>query len=210
MTDPFLFGDVKDTGHLKWKDESGEHLAYKGPIFDVVTVDRVSSDGRKGSFVKIISPEWITIIPWYRNEQGRPMFIMEQQFRHGSSTITREFPAGLVEKGEEAKIAALRELKEETGCDAGMITKIGDVNPNSAFMSNRANFFLAERLSKVSGQKLDKNEQLDVLSVPVADVVASMGTGMYDNGIMMIAMGFFMKEASKRPELLHERTKEYV
>jgi hypothetical protein len=69
-------------------------------------------------------------------------------------------------------------------------------------MSNRANFFLAEGLEPVSGQHLDKNEQLDVLSVPVEEVMRDIGTGMYDNGIMMIAMGFFLKESRKRPELL--------
>jgi hypothetical protein len=54
----------------------------------------------------------------------------------------------------------------------------------------------------VSGQTLDENEQLDVLSVPVSEVIKDIGTGLYDNGIMMIAVGFFMKEAATRPELL--------
>ncbi|MCH3907744.1 MAG: NUDIX hydrolase [Sphaerochaeta sp.] len=202
MSDPFGVGDSKDTSHLVWKDVSPVRVSYHGPIFDVALVDRLSTDGRKGTFVEVLCPEWITVIPWYRASDGRPMFIMEQQFRHGAAAVTREFPAGLVEKGEDPKDAALRELMEETGCTTRTITKLGDINPNSAFMSNRANFFLAEGLEPVSGQHLDKNEQLDVLSVPVEEVMRDIGTGMYDNGIMMIAMGFFLKESRKRPELL--------
>ena len=38
-------------------------------------------------------------------------------------------------------------------------------------------------------------------SVPVEEVIASMGSGIYDNGIMMMA-GFFLQEAYKRPELV--------
>ena len=70
------------------------------------------------------SPEWITVIPWYRNEEGKAMFVMEQQFRHGSATVTREFPAGLVEKGEDPKVAAARELLEETGSKAEKLEEI--------------------------------------------------------------------------------------
>jgi hypothetical protein len=68
-------------------------------------------------------------------------------------------------------------------------------------MNNRSYFFLAEGLDLVAGQNLDPNEQLDVLSVPVEEIVQSMGTGLYDNGIMMIALGFFLREAQKRPDL---------
>jgi hypothetical protein len=75
-------------------------------------------------------------------------------------------------------------------------------------MNNRSYFFLVEDAEHVSDQELDPNEQLDVFSVPVAEVVANMGTGIYDNGIMMIALGFFLREAQKRPELVTALKKE--
>ncbi|WP_320128337.1 NUDIX hydrolase [uncultured Sphaerochaeta sp.] len=200
MRDPFNVGESSDLEHLVWKSGERERV-YKGPIFDVCSIVRTSSDGRTSRFVEVDSPDWVTVIPWYRAENGKPMFVMVQQFRHGSSSVTREFPAGVIEHGEDPQVAGLRELKEETGLVSDPLTALGNVSPNSAFMNNRTHFYLAEGLSLVADQSLDPNEQLDVLSVSVDEVIASMGTGLYDNGIMMIALGFFLREAKKRPFL---------
>ncbi len=200
MFNPFN-EDSGETNHLIWKSGTRERV-FEGPIFDVCTVVRTSTDGRSSTFIEVDSPNWVTVLPWYRREDGVPMFVMVDQFRHGSSTVTREFPAGVVEKGEDPTVAALRELMEETGLEAEKTLLLGNVSPNSAFMNNRSNFFLVEGVRLVASQNLDANEQLDVFSVPVEEVIASMGTGIYDNGIMMMALGFFLREAYKRPELV--------
>jgi 8-oxo-dGTP pyrophosphatase MutT (NUDIX family) len=165
-------------------------------------VQRTSSDGRSATFIEVDCPKWVTIIPWFRNDDGVPMFVMVDQFRHGSATVTREFPAGVVEKGEDPMDAGLRELKEETGLEGTRVTALGDGSPNSAFMNNRSYFYLVEHVKHTSSQELDPNEQLEVLSIPVQIVIDRMGTGIYDNGIMMIALGYFLREARKRPELV--------
>ena len=183
--------------HLIWKSGKREIL-YKGPIFDVAKVERTSTDGRCAPFIEVAAPKWVTIIPVYRNKEGVPMVVMVDQFRHGSATVTREFPAGVVDEGETPKEAAVRELLEETGLVGSRVTLLGEINPNPAFMSNRAYFYLIEDVAPRAKQDLDENEQIDVLSVPLEEVVERMGTGIYDNGIMMIALGFFMREAKRR------------
>ena len=65
-------------------------------------------------------------------------------------------------------------------------------------MSNRQYFFLAEDLEKVSGQNLDQNEEIDILSLPLADVIDQMGSGISDNALMMAATGLLLKEEKKR------------
>ncbi len=200
MFNPFN-EDSGQMDHLMWKSGRRERV-FKGPIFDVCTVVRTSTDGRSSTFIEVDCPHWVTVLPWYRRGDGKPMFVMVDQFRHGSSSVTREFPAGVVEKDEDPMDAALRELKEETGLEAEKTRLLGHVSPNSAFMNNRSNFYLVEGVRLVTSQNLDANEQLDVFSVPVEEVIASMGTGMYDNGIMMMALGFFLKEAHSRPELV--------
>ena len=129
---------------------------------------------------------------------------MVRQYRHGSDSVTIEFPAGTVDHGEEPKAAALRELLEETGCrPLKDIVELGSVSPNPAFMNNRVWFFFVEGVENISGQSLDTNEQLDMMAIPVEEVIRSMGTGVYDNGIMLIAQAFFLRYAEQHPELLH-------
>lgn len=184
---------------LMWKSGERKNL-YSCVLFKINGIEREHRDGRKGTFIELESQNWVVAIPWFLRDDGVPCFVMEEQYRHGSETITREFPAGLVEKGELSLVAAQRELLEETGIE-GKFTLLGEVNPNSAFMCNRQSFYLVEDIKKVSGQCLDANEEIDIIEVPVEEVIRDMGTGLYDNGIMMMALGFFMRLAEKRPEL---------
>ncbi len=187
---------------LRWST-LGRTTLFEGPIFDVISVERQAPDGRVGSFIEVDAPQWATVIPWFRDEEGVPHFIMVKQYRHGSDQVTIEFPAGTVDPGEEPLVAALRELREETGyVPTGEVSLIGEVSPNPAFMNNRALFFLVEGVKKVGDQELDPNEQLDILKIPVSEVVDSMGCGLYDNGIMMIAQGYFMRYALEKGDLL--------
>lgn len=197
----FKAGDDLEVKHLYWA--TGERKkAYKCAIFSVNEVERFSQDGRKGRFVEVECPDWVVIIPVFKDENGIVRVIMEQQYRHGSDSVSREFPAGLVEEGEDALEAAKRELLEETGIEAENWKLLGNVSPNPAFMANRQHYFLAEGLKMVSGQNLDANEQIDVLSIPLRQAMREMGTGISDNGIMVAAAGFLYQETEKRPELL--------
>lgn len=193
---------MDDKTHLVWKTLNREQV-FICPIFSVCKVRRQSTDGRIGEFVEIDAPKWATIIPWFRDEEGIPRFLMVRQYRHGSDSVTIEFPAGTVNEGEEPRSAALRELREETGYIAEHeLVMLGSVSPNPAFMNNRVWFFFSEGVRKVGPQEPDEHEQLDILAIPVQEVVDSMGTGAYDNGIMMIAQAFFLRFARSRPDLL--------
>ena len=75
---------------------------------------------------------------------------------------------------------------------------LGNLSPNNAFMSNRQYFFLAEELEKVSGQELDPNEEIDLIALPLDEVIEGMGTGISDNALMTAAAALVMKEERKR------------
>jgi len=57
----------------------------------------------------------VEIIPLVITKERCPHVVLVSQFRPAAGKVTIEFPAGLVDEGETAQEAALRELYEETG-----------------------------------------------------------------------------------------------
>lgn len=185
------YDENKSSQHLVWKADSSKILC-KTPIFDLESVHRKSTDGREGDFVRLKSPDWVNVIPLFKGNDGSDYFVMERQFRHGSNSVTVEFPGGIIEEGEEPAKAALRELEEETGVRAHKITFLGEINPNSAFLKNRGHFFLAEELEYMNTRHFDPNEQIETVCVPAKDFFSKMGSGEFDNAVMAVAGFFFL------------------
>ncbi len=181
---------MKTDKKLVWKDLDRRKL-HSCRIFDLYEVKRLSPVGRERSFFLLDAPDWITVIPVLKNDEGTECFLMVEQFRHGSGELTLEFPAGIVDDGESPEEAALRELKEETGYRAGKIESLGAVSPNPAFMNNLTHTFTAFDLAFVSGQNLDDDEFIHFHLIPVSTVEKEMGTGRYSNGVMMMALAFY-------------------
>lgn len=73
-------------------------------------------------------------------------------------TVGVGFPAGYIENGEEAKIGALRELKEETGYAPSEMIEMDSFYQDEGCSSALNRIFLALDCKKVSDQKLDKDE----------------------------------------------------
>jgi len=188
-----LYSEKKNGDHLKWKELERKEIA-DCKIFKVEMSLRESTDGRQGHFVSLNSPDWVTMIPIFTGDDNKQYFIMEKQFRHGTGRVTVEFPAGLIEKGEKPEKAAERELLEETGIRAKNIRLLGSPCPNSAFMNNTANFLLMSDLELVQKQNLDPNEQIDVVVIPVQKAIKQMGEKPFDNGVMMTALGYYLRD----------------
>ena len=171
---------------LRWKERSRQ-LVTSSPVFDIYTSERTSGGGKTGVFSILVAPDWVTIVPVLRVPGRDDAFLMVRQYRHGAELITTEFPAGLVEPGEDPLHAAARELEEETGYRAGRMTPLGRVSPNPSFMNNWCSTFLAEDLTHVGGLSLDETEELEVLETPVHALREGIGTGELINSLTMVA-----------------------
>ena len=183
---------MKSDEHLEWKEISREKVCAT-PIFDVYKTVRKSAEGKNAAFTFIECGDWVNVVPLVKNEKGEDCFLMVRQYRQGSKSITLEFPGGLVDSGESAEQAGRRELREETGCEAGTFIFAGKINPNPAFMVNSCSTFIACDLRKITEQDLDENEIVDCELIPVSELERDMGTGIHIHAIMVAALFWYQK-----------------
>lgn len=92
--------------------------------------------------------------------------VMVEQYRPAVRETHRELPAGIVERGESYTAAAARELREETGYDAGSLSLLGDYWTATGILRHRRAIVYADGLEPVEAD-LDENEFLTVVPVPI-------------------------------------------
>ncbi len=92
---------------------------------------------------------------------GKILFI--SQPRVSINKIEISFPAGLVDKGETPKQAALRELKEETGY-AGGVTRVDGPFAKSAGLSDETTYYVECNVNEKSVGKTEMESTEDIQS----------------------------------------------
>lgn len=108
------------------------------PHVNLYHLDVESKTGRKGHYyvasraktendlkirTKKNTPDGVIIYSLYGEKKDKVVLV--RQYRYAIDSYIYEFPAGLVEPGEDYKEAGIREMKEETGLELSPI----DVNP---------------------------------------------------------------------------------
>ena len=103
--------------------------------------------------------------------------IMERQYRYPLDRVILEIPAGKLDSAGENRLSAIqRELSEETGYTADEWTEIGDFHPAPAYSDEYISMYMARGLHP--GQRhLDEDEFLDVMTVPLAELVEDVMAG---------------------------------
>jgi ADP-ribose pyrophosphatase len=96
--------------------------------------------------------------------------ILTEQFRIPVNARVVEFPAGLAgdEEGaekEELTEAARRELREETGYDAGRLVLLAEGPPSAGLSSEMVTFFMAEELRWSGKPDGEGTEEIEVYEI---------------------------------------------
>jgi ADP-ribose pyrophosphatase YjhB (NUDIX family) len=160
----------------------------KTRIFNVEEHTCRSPGGKTGAYFMLASPDFAIILPVLDNDH----FLMVRQWRHGSQSLSLEFPGGVIERGEEPEAGARRELREETGYEAGKLVKLGTLTANPAIMGNTAHFFAAYDLTPLGHRDPDPDEYLEVVTKTRSEVTRSFGAGgEYHHALMAAALGLF-------------------
>ena len=114
--------------------------------------------------------------------------IVERQFRYPLGQVITEIPAGKLDSFDEDRLEAIkRELREETGYVADEWMELGDYHPAAAYTDERITLYLATGLHK-GERELDEDEFLDVIEVPLIDLVKGVAAGKITDGKTQVAI----------------------
>lgn len=117
---------------------------FTGKVFDILVDDiTYKESGNKGIREVVVHPGGAVVVA-LTNEYK---ILMVNQFRYPLQKFLLELPAGKLDKGEDPRECAIRELEEETGFIAGKISKLGSISTSPGFCTEMLHIFLAEELS---------------------------------------------------------------
>ncbi len=114
--------------------------------------------------------------------------IVERQYRYPIDQVITEIPAGKLDSADEDRLAAAkRELQEETGYTATKWTDMGLYYPAAAYSDEKITMYLAEGLS-LGERHLDDDEFLNVVAIPLKDLVDDIISGKITDGKTQVAI----------------------
>ena len=149
---------------------TGEEVAYDG-FFRVVRRGVRLPDGTEGAWELLDVPETVGVLALTPDGD----LVMVRQFRPGPGRVVMSVAGGLVDPAEAPVDAARRELREETGYEAGSVEVVAATHNYSS--THPAYAAIARDCVPVGEQQLDELEDVEVVVVDVATVRALLRSG---------------------------------
>lgn len=169
---------------LRWKVLSTSYV-YENKWFHARADSCELPDGR------IIEPYFVVELPDFCNTivvTKDEHIIMVRQYRYPIDQTTYELPGGVIEKGEDPAIAALREMREETGYISNDIEFLYKAAANPALNINTAHFYLVRNAEPSGKDQLDELEDIDVVRFSKTEFIRMLQENKFQHGVQIGGM----------------------
>lgn len=102
--------------------------------------------------------------------------LLNKEYRMAIGGFVYNFPAGLIDQGEEARTSATRELKEETGLDLVEITDVWPMSYSAVGLSNETSIVVIGKASGNFSQSTSADEEIEAGWFSKAEVKELLAT----------------------------------
>jgi ADP-ribose pyrophosphatase len=132
-------------------------------------------------------PACVKVIPV--TDDGR--IVLVEQYRQAVQRASLEFPAGVVEEGEDAIRAGMRELEEETGYRAKTASVVAEFDPDPAIQANAIKLIVARGCAPDGQKHQDDGEDVQVRVVSPDEVRKLIRDGTIRHAAAISAWYFY-------------------
>ncbi|HEX9297751.1 MAG TPA: NUDIX hydrolase [Polyangiaceae bacterium] len=139
--------------------------------------------------------DWVSVVPVTEDRR----FVLIRQYRHGVDGPTLEVPGGIVDEGQAADEAAVRELREETGYGGGTLIPLGVTHPNPALQGNRYHMFLMRGARLIGEPEFDLGEHCELVVLPEEEARARIRDGSISHALVLLALERAFDAIGDRP-----------
>lgn len=142
-----------------------EKLKFKGIIIDAYE-SQFKHEGKSLRIEQVKHPGGVCIAAMTDDHT----VLLVKQYRFGVEKDLVEFPAGLIDPGEDPQNTALRELQEETGYKANHIESAGHIYLSPGYTNEVTHLYIAKDLEYV-GTNFDENEVIHQVEMPLETLI---------------------------------------
>jgi ADP-ribose pyrophosphatase len=168
-------------------------IIYEGKAFGVRRDELIEPTGVRTVREVVTHPGSVVVLPVLAD--GR--IVMVRQYRHACRQYLWELVAGRMERGENPKAGARRELLEETGYRAKKTSVFLDVFPTPGFLEERMYLLLAEGLTAGKAQP-EEDEKLIVAAYTRKDLEKMMKSGKLRDAKSIAGLLFYFLFLAKK------------
>lgn len=134
-------------------------------------------DNSTGKLEMVRHPGASAVVPLLDEARSAdPRVILIRQFRHAADGFIWEIPAGRLDPGETPSTCAHRELEEEIGMSADVLSRLTIIFTTPGFTDERIHIFLATGL-KPGKQRRDADEFMEVQTKKWSEVMTLIRSG---------------------------------
>lgn len=149
----------------------GKKLIHKGRVIDLYIEEVELPNGKTGQREVVKHPGAVAVIAV--TDEGK--LILVQQYRKALDRVLVEIPAGKLERGEDPREAAHRELEEETGYICEKLELVTSFYTSPGFADEIVHVYIAETLKKKENSAgLDEDEFVDLIELTLEEALEYM------------------------------------
>ena len=157
-----------------WRTLARRTLLSRPPWMEVGEERIGLPDGREiDGFLWVRTRDFAAIVAMTEHDE----VILVRSYKHGPRVVSLSVPAGYLEENETPLATAKRELREETGYEADDWTSLGQYVVDGNYGVATEHIYLALGARKVAEAASGDLEEMEVLVIPVRDVMPLIQRG---------------------------------